>query len=153
MYAIVEAGGHQWKVVSGTQLEINRVSTDVGATHTLEHVLLTHDGQQLQVGRPYLQDAKVICEVLAHRLGPKALSYHFRRRENWRKTVGHRQPLTRLVVKDIVFNGNTVVAEPAKAAPAKTESKPRATKVAAVKPSTVVKKRPSLKPGGRKSAT
>ena len=102
MYAIVEAGGRQWNVTPGTRLEINRVPTAVGAAHTVERVLLVHDGTTLQVGRPYVEGAKVVCEVVAHRQGPKTISYHFRRRENWRNTKGHRQPLTRLVVKDIV---------------------------------------------------
>ena len=104
MYAIIEAGGHQWKVEPGTQFDINRLPVDVGAQHTVERVLLANHEQQVQIGRPYIPGAKVICEVLAHRQGPKTIAYHFRRRENWRKTVGHRQPLTRLVVKDIQFS-------------------------------------------------
>ncbi len=122
MYAIIELGGRQWKVETGTQFDINRVSTAVGGQHAVERVLLAHDGHALQVGRPYVQGAKVVCEVLAHRLGPKVISYHFRRRENWRKTVGHRQPLSRLVVKEIVFGGGSAVAE----APAKAVAKPKA---------------------------
>ena len=116
MYAIVEAGGRQWKVEPGTRLEINRVVTAVGETHTLERVLLGHDGQQLQIGRPYVNGAAVLCEVLEHRKGPKVISYYFRRRENWRKTIGHRQPLTRLLVKDVRFPG--AVASPESSAEA-----------------------------------
>ena len=105
MYAIVELGGRQWKVEPGARLDINRLPDAVGAQHVVERVLFAQNGEQLQVGRPYLSDAKVICEVVEHRLGPKEISYHFRRRENWRKTRGHRQPLTRLVVKEIVVGG------------------------------------------------
>jgi len=101
MYAIVEVGGRQWRVEPGTRLEINRIATAAGAPHEVERVLLAHDGTQLQIGRPHVPGAKVLCEVLDHPLGPKVISYHFRRRENWRKTVGHRQPLTRLMVKEI----------------------------------------------------
>ena len=107
MYAVVEAGGRQWKVEPGTQLEINRIAAEAGSPHALEHVLLAHDGAVLQIGRPYLEGAKVVCEVVAHHLGAKTISYHFRRRENWRKTVGHRQPLTRLVVKDILLGAES----------------------------------------------
>ena len=101
MYAIVEVGGRQWKVESGTHLDINRVSFEVGERHTLEHVLLARQEEQVHIGHPYVPNAQVVCEVLEHRLGPKVVSYHYRRRENWRKTVGHRQPLTRLVVKEV----------------------------------------------------
>ncbi len=110
MYAVIELGGRQWKVEPGTQLDVNRLSSDVGATQTVERVLITHDGSAFQVGRPYVEGARVVCEVLAHRQGPKVISYHFRRRENWRKTVGHRQRLTRLLVKDIVLPGGSVAA-------------------------------------------
>ena len=105
MYAIIELGGRQWKVESGTRLDINRISTAVGAQVPVERVLFGYDGSQPYIGRPYIQGARVTCEVIEHRLGPKEISYHFRRRENWRKTVGHRQPLTRLIVKEIVLSG------------------------------------------------
>ena len=103
MYAIIEVGGSQWRVESGTRLRINRIPAAVGAQHTVDRVLLAHDGQALRVGRPYVSGAKVVCEVVEHRRGPKVISYRYRRRENWRKTVGHRQPLTQLVVKEITL--------------------------------------------------
>lgn len=124
MYAVIELGGRQWKVEPGTQLDVNRLPSDVGATQTVERVLMTHDGSAFQVGRPYVEGARVVCEVLAHRQGPKVISYHFRRRENWRKTVGHRQPLTRLLVKDIVLPGGSVAAVAKK--PANTTPAPKA---------------------------
>ena len=126
MYAVIEAGGRQWKVQPGSRLEINRLSSAVGATHTVDRVLLAHDGTQVQIGRPYVEGAKVVCEVLEHRLGPKTIAYHFRRRENWRKTVGYRQPLTHLLVKDILFSAAVTAAEEPAAAPVKVRA-PKAT--------------------------
>jgi len=120
MYAIVELGGRQWKVEPGARLEVNRLPGAVGAQHVVDRVLFAQNGEQLQIGRPYLLDAKVICEVVEHRLGPKTISYHFRRRENWRKTRGHRQPLTRLVVKEIVIGA--AAAKPRAAATASTQN-------------------------------
>ena len=125
MYAIVELGGRQWKVEPGTRLDINRVTTKVGEAMTVDRVLLAYDGQAVNIGRPYVDGAQVVCEVLEHRLGPKRISYHFRRRENWRKTVGHRQPLSRLMVKEILWPGSARKAEAA--APAKPAPKPRGT--------------------------
>ncbi len=100
-YAIVEMGGRQWRVEPGTRLDINRITGEVGSDHAVEQVLLARDGDQVKIGRPFVSDAKVICEVVEHRKGPKVITYKFRRREHWRKTVGHRQPLTRLLVKEI----------------------------------------------------
>ena len=101
MYAILELGGRQWRVEEGTRFEVNRLPAEVGSEEAFGQVLAAHDGARLLVGRPYVPGASVRCEVVEHRKGPKVISYHFRRRENWRKTVGHRQPLTRLLVKQI----------------------------------------------------
>ena len=101
MYAIVEAGGRQWRVEPGVQLVVNRLSSEVGSQHVIDRVLLTSDGTAVRVGQPYLANAHVLCEVLEHPKGPKVLTYKFRRRENFRRTRGHRQPLTRLLVKNI----------------------------------------------------
>ena len=129
MYAIMAIGGRQWKVEPGMRLDINRVSTAVGGELPVEHVLLAHDGTQAVVGRPYVEGARVICEVLEHRQGPKTISYHFRRRENWRKTVGNRAQLTRVVVKEILCAGAVApqaaaVTAAKKAAPAKAAKRP-----------------------------
>lgn len=132
MYAIVEIGGRQWKVEPGARLDINRVSTVVGGELPVERVLLAHDGTHAVVGRPYVEGAKVIFEVLEHRQGPKTISYHFRRRENWRKTVGNRAQLTRVVVKEILCTGGAAPQDTAtaakKAAPVKTTRRPAAKK-------------------------
>ncbi|MBI4354592.1 MAG: 50S ribosomal protein L21, partial [Candidatus Omnitrophica bacterium] len=90
-----------WKVEPGVQLTVNRLGAEVGASHTIDRVLLAGEGADIQIGRPYLSGAKVLCEVLEHTKGPKAITYKFRRRENYRKTKGHRQQLTKLLVKDI----------------------------------------------------
>ena len=136
MYAIIELGGRQWKVEQGTRLDINRVAGEAGVQLPVERVLLAYDGAQLHVGRPYVSGASVVCEVLEHRQGPKTIAYHFRRRENWRKTVGHRQPLTRLVVKEIVLPGGaTPAARAVEAAPTGEASKAKTSRVTRKKPS------------------
>jgi large subunit ribosomal protein L21 len=142
MYAIVELGGRQVRVEPGTRFETNRVGTAVGQAHAVDRVLLAHDGRQLQVGRPYVAGAQVVCEVVAHHLGPKTIAYHYRRRENWRKTVGHRQPLTRLLVKDIVFGGAPAAAASAAAQPA---GKPAAARAAKPRAARAPAKRPPAK--------
>ena len=106
-YAIVEVGGRQWRVELGTRLGVNRIDSEVGSRHAVSQVLLARDGERVQVGQPFVGGAKVICEVVDHHKGPKEISYHFRRRERWRKTVGHRQPLTRLLVKEIQLGAST----------------------------------------------
>ena len=101
MYAIVEVGGRQWRVEPGSRLMVNRVATEVGTHHTVDRVLLASDGKRVQIGTPYCKGVKVLCEVLEHLRGPKTVTYKFRRRENYRKTRGHRQGLSKLLVKEI----------------------------------------------------
>lgn len=145
MYAIIEFSGRQWKVEPGTRLDANRLAAEVGATQTVEQVLLAHDGKTARIGQPYVAGAQVVCEVLEHHLGPKVISYYFRRRENWRKTVGHRQPLTRLVVKAIMLDGKTL-AKTAKAAEPKAAAKPQAASRSIVSPKTTITPAPKKVP-------
>lgn len=109
-YAIIEVGGRQWRVAPGSRVEINRIGGDAGHGHVVEQVLLVRDGERLEIGRPWVPGAQVLCDIAEHRKGPKTIAYHFRRRENWRKTVGHRQPLTRLVVKEILLGNGKPAA-------------------------------------------
>jgi large subunit ribosomal protein L21 len=142
MYAVIELGGRQWKVEPGTRLDVNRLVTEVGSTHTVERVLLAHDGQAMRVGRPYVEGATVVCEVVEHRLGPKVISYHYRRRENWRKTRGHRQRLSRLVVKEVKLPEGRSATAPAAADPA-----------AAPKPAQAAKTRLPAPTAGRRAGS
>ncbi len=144
MYAIIEVGGRQWKVEQGTRLDINRIPGEAGAQLSVERVLFAHDGAEVHVGRPYVDGASVLCEVLEHRQGPKTIAYHFRRRENWRKTVGARQPLTRLVVKEIRLPGGAAAPAQSAAVPAKASAKP-------ARVSRVTRKKPTLKKSTKES--
>ena len=101
MYAVVQVSGLQHRVSPGDTIEINRIATPPGKPVTLDHVLLAHDGKQLHVGQPTVKGAKVVCEVAAQVRGPKVITFKFRRREKERRTRGHRQNLTRIIVKDI----------------------------------------------------
>ena len=103
MYAIVESSGRQWRVEPGSQFTVNQVAGEIGAQHVLDRVLLARDGATTRIGQPYLAGAQVLCEILEHRKGPKVVTYKFRRRENYRHTRGHRQLLTKLLVKDITL--------------------------------------------------
>ena len=142
-YAVIELGGRQWRVSPGTRLDINRITGEAGASHVVEQVLLAHDGQAVQIGTPYIAGVRVVCEVIDHRRGPKVITFKYRRRENWRKTRGHRQDLTRLVVKEISLGGAA-----SSAAAAEPHAKARAAKPAGTKTATVVKKKHALKSKG-----
>ncbi len=157
MYAIVQMGGRQWRVEPGTKLEINRLPLEVGAQHTVEQVLFARDGEQVSVGKPFVAGASVVCEVTEHKLGPKVISFHYRRRENWRKKRGFRASLTRLVVKSISVGGRVVEAEAPKprtvtAPKPKPAAAPKvvAKKTTAAKPAATTKAKTATKPAAAK---
>ena len=101
MYAIVEIGPTQYKVTEGDTLVTNRLEGKVGETVTIEKVLLTENADSIQIGQPYLKNAKVTAEILDHPRGEKVIAFKFNRRKDFRKTIGHRQMLTNLKVSKI----------------------------------------------------
>ena len=103
-YAVIRTGGKQYRVSKGDMLLVELLEVQPGATWTTEDVLFVATGPgAFQIGRPTVKGAKVSFEVLQQTLGKKILIRHHRRRQNSQKTLGHRQPYTRVLVKDISF--------------------------------------------------
>lgn len=103
MYAIIKTSGKQYKVEVGTKFEIDRIEGEVGSVVEFGDVLLTSDGENLNVGTPTVAGAKVTAEITDHVRGPKLIVFKMKRRKRSRVKKGHRQELTRLTVKDIVL--------------------------------------------------
>jgi large subunit ribosomal protein L21 len=103
VYAVVETGGKQYRVAPGDTLEIERVNTEPGQTLTLDRVLLVASQDKVTVGAPTVPQASVVAQVLEHLRGPKVLTYKMKRRKGYRKTIGHRQNLTRIKISEIKF--------------------------------------------------
>ena len=105
-YAVIKTGGKQYCVSKGDHVLVEKLTLDPGAEYSAEEVLFIASGPgQVSLGKPTLKGATVKFEVLQQTLGPKILIRHSRRRQSSQKTLGHRQPLTRLLVKDIVAAG------------------------------------------------
>lgn len=106
MYALVEIQGRQYRVREGTRVTVERMA-GAGDTVELNNVLLVaHEAagggdRVTRVGRPYVAGAKVTATLEDHPRGPKLVIYKYRRRKNYRRKQGHRQPLTRLRIDKI----------------------------------------------------
>jgi large subunit ribosomal protein L21 len=101
-YAVIRAGGKQYRVAKGDMLLVEKLEIEVGSQWTADEVLfVARSPGQFEIGKPLVKGAKVNFEVLQQTLGKKVLIRHHRRRQNSQKTLGHRQPLTRILVKDI----------------------------------------------------
>ena len=101
MYAVVESGGKQYKVEPGATLQVELLPVAVGTTVELGRVLLVGDGDALEVGRPTVAGARVLAEVVAQEKADKIIVFRYKRKVRYRRKTGHRQPLTRLLVKEI----------------------------------------------------
>lgn len=101
MYAIVEVGAKQYNVKKNDIIEVEKLALAEGKEIALDKVLLVSKDKRLEVGKPYLKEAKVSAVVLAQTKGEKVISFKYRRRKSshWKK--GHRQLLTRLKIKEI----------------------------------------------------
>jgi large subunit ribosomal protein L21 len=101
MYAVIKAGGKQYRVAPGQNLKIEQVQADVGTTIVLDQVLMVADGEAVHVGTPTVAGAKVSATVVAHGRGPKVRIFKMRRRKHYQKTQGHRQNYTEIRVDAI----------------------------------------------------
>jgi large subunit ribosomal protein L21 len=102
-YAVIRTGGKQYRVAEGDMLLVEKLEVEPGTTWTAEDVLFVASGPgSIKIGQPKVAGAKVTFEVLQQTLDKKILIRHSRRRQNSRKSMGHRQPLTRILVKSIV---------------------------------------------------
>lgn len=101
MYAIVKVGARQYKISPEQKFQTKRIDEKEGENVELEKVLLFCDRNNLKIGRPYLKNVKVVCEVKEHLKGKKVIAFKYRRRKNSKSKKGHRQLLTELKVKEI----------------------------------------------------
>ncbi|PIQ82186.1 MAG: 50S ribosomal protein L21 [Candidatus Omnitrophica bacterium CG11_big_fil_rev_8_21_14_0_20_64_10] len=104
-YAIVTAGGRQFRVTTGMVLDVDRLAEKPGKKVTLGPVLAGRGKGGFEVGRPELKGAKVMAEVVGPVRGKKVISYKFKRRKGYHRKIGHRQDLTRLKITEIKLNG------------------------------------------------
>ena len=107
-YAIVETSGTQVWVQPNRYYALNRIHAEVDSTLTLENVLLVNDGKSANVGQPYVKGATVELQVMAHRRGAKVIVYKMRPKKKTRRKNGHRQELTRVMVKSIKVGGKAL---------------------------------------------
>ena len=102
-YAILKAGGKQYKVAEGDIIDVEKLDVEAGQETTFSEVLLHGDGDKLTHGSPLVSGASVIAEVVEQRKAPKVIAFKYRRRKGYHRTVGHRQKLTRVRIKSIAL--------------------------------------------------
>jgi large subunit ribosomal protein L21 len=101
MYAVLETGSKQYRVTAGDTLEIERLAVEAGQPVTFDRVLMVINEGKVTVGSPTVASATVVADVIEHIRGEKRLTFKMKRRKGYHKSIGHRQELTVVKIKDI----------------------------------------------------
>lgn len=104
MYAVFEDGSRQYRVSEGDVVQLDFREAEIGARLEFNRVLLYQGGEDVQIGQPVIEGARVLAEVVGHP-STKLYVQHFRRRKNYRRLRGHRQPYTSVQIRNILLPG------------------------------------------------
>ncbi|MBX3237812.1 MAG: 50S ribosomal protein L21 [Nitrospiraceae bacterium] len=101
MYAIVETGGKQYRVETGTVLQVESLPGEIGSSVQLETVRLVHGTNGVLIGQPLVAGARITAEIVRQGRTRSITVFKKKRRKNYRRTRGHRQGYTQLRVTGI----------------------------------------------------
>ena len=99
MYAIIETGGKQYRVQEGDELDVELLKAE--GSVTFDKVLFFTDGNVTHIGSPSIPQCLVHGEILGEAKGPKVIAFKYKKRKNYRRTVGHRQKYSRVKITKI----------------------------------------------------
>ncbi|MDD5547355.1 MAG: 50S ribosomal protein L21 [Candidatus Pacebacteria bacterium] len=100
-FAIIETGSKQYKVSAGDKIKVEKLDAEAGANLSLDKVLLIADGEDVKIGTPYLEKAKVEAKVLSQGRHDKIIVFKYHSKTRYHKKNGHRQPFTELEIVSI----------------------------------------------------
>ena len=103
MYAVIQTGGKQYKVTKGDIIEVEKLPVSKSKEIAFKDVLLCADKKECSVGQPFVKGAKVIGELLDAFRAKKIVSYKYKRRKSYHRTIGHRQDLLRVRIKEVAL--------------------------------------------------
>ena len=127
IYAIAETSGQQFWFEENKYYDIDRLNAKEKEKITLEKVLLINDNNNVSIGKPYVKNAKIELEVVSHKRDKKIIVYKMRPKKKTRRKMGHRQELTRVMVKSISL-GKISPKASSKKVDVKKETKPKTEK-------------------------
>ena len=107
LFAIAETSGQQFWFEVDKYYDIDRLNAKEKDKITLEKILLIKDKDSISIGKPYIKDAKIELEVVSHKRDKKIIVYKMRPKKKTRRKMGHRQELTRVMVKSISITKST----------------------------------------------
>lgn len=100
--AIIETGGKQYEVAPDMEIQVEKLDLSEGEQFEIDKVLWLRTSERTWIGKPYVEGARVIGQVLRHERGRKIIVFKYRPKKNYRRKRGHRQWFTRVRIRDIV---------------------------------------------------
>jgi large subunit ribosomal protein L21 len=100
-YAIIKTGGKQYKVAVGDKLDLEKIEGQAGDTATFDQVLFYSKDADVRIGDPVLEGAKVSGKVVDQHRGKKVISFKYKKRKGYHRTIGSRRQLTRVQIESI----------------------------------------------------
>jgi large subunit ribosomal protein L21 len=101
MYAIIRTGGKQYQVSAGDRLRVEKLAGNIGDTVEIDDVLLVADGEDVTIGQPVVDSAKVTAQIVEQGKQKKVVVFKKKRRKGYKLKKGHRQQFTALEIKEI----------------------------------------------------
>ena len=101
MYAIIRTGGKQYQVATGDKLRVEKLQGNVGDTIELSDILMVVDGEEIKIGKPVIEGAKVVAKITEQAKADKVIVFKMKRRKGYRVKRGHRQQYTALTIEEI----------------------------------------------------
>ena len=101
MYAVLVTGGKQYRVQEGDVIYVEKLDAEVESTIELDNILVLSNDEGLIVGKPVVEGAKVVATVLAQGKAKKIIVFKYKRKKDYRRKQGHRQPFTKLQIEKI----------------------------------------------------
>lgn len=111
MFAVIKTGGKQYRVSTDQLVKVEKVAGEAGDVVEFKEVLIVGEGDNATIGTPVVADALVTATVISQARAPKVIAFKKRRRQNSKRTRGHRQEFTMIRIEEILTGG----AQPKKA--------------------------------------
>ena len=149
MFAVIKTGGKQYSVAASDRLKVETLAGEPGEIVEIAEVLMVGEGDNTTIGTPYVEGAAVAVEIIQQGRARKVIAFKKRRRQNSKRTIGHRQHFTEIEVTEILTGG----AKPSKKAiqkTAKADAKPAASTEAETDSKPAAKEKPAAKKGEAK---